>query len=135
MSDDQFPIVGKLPHEDKPLRVWWIPQVPMQSFFWPVANLREAKMLLDALALYDNFQYVNSIKGDYSNAGGLVYWEPEVQDEEGNNWTEWDCPETGDDFRDYCESHPDLFPVPIACPDPKFEREWKFKENINRRAP
>ena len=63
------------------LRVWWVPQVPMKSFTVPVKSLVEAKMLLNALADYDLFQFRNKVKPDYSNAGGLsVYWEGCWQD-------------------------------------------------------
>ena len=54
------------------LRVWWIPQVPGKSFYKPVANLVEAKLLLDTLADYDAFQLRHRIKPDYCNAGGLA---------------------------------------------------------------
>lgn len=71
------------------LRVWWIPQVPMKSFYYPVKSIREAKMLLDALALYDKFQFDNRVKPDYSNAGGLQEYDPENDDGEGDCWTDW----------------------------------------------
>ena len=38
------------------LRVWWIPQVPMPPFVYPVPTLQAAKMLCEALAQYDLFQ-------------------------------------------------------------------------------
>lgn len=66
------------------LRVWWIPQVPMESFNAEVKNLREAKLLLTTLADYDIFQYENKVKPDYSNAGGLQY-----QDEATGVWFDW----------------------------------------------
>jgi hypothetical protein len=70
------------------LRVWWIPQVPMNPFYVPVKNTEEAKLVLETLANYDLFQLENNIKPDYSNAGGLQVmvdgeWE-EWEDEEGN---------------------------------------------------
>ena len=54
-----------------PLRVWWIPQVPMKPFTVPVENLVEAKLLLDTLAEYDRFQFENNVKPDYCNVGGV----------------------------------------------------------------
>lgn len=72
------------------LRVWWIPQVPGKPFNVDVANIREAKLLLKALANYDIFQYENRIKPDYCNAGGLQTWDgkewewEDWYDEEGN---------------------------------------------------
>jgi hypothetical protein len=77
------------------LRVWWIPQVPMKPFRVPVASLEEAALLLDTLAEYDDFQYKNRVKPDYSNAGGLeqfvdgewVDWHGEY-DEDFDEWLE-----------------------------------------------
>lgn len=53
------------------LRVWWIPQVPMNPFWVPVANVAEAAKILEVLAFYDMFQFRNRVKGDYCNMGGL----------------------------------------------------------------
>jgi hypothetical protein len=53
-------------------------------FYIPVANLVEAKLLLYALEEYDHFQYINHIKGNYCNAGGLQVWH-----EENQEWDEW----------------------------------------------
>lgn len=64
------------------LRVWWIPQVPMKSFYREVETVREAKLLLETLADYDIFQFENKVKPDYCNAGGLQVWD-------GTEWVEW----------------------------------------------
>ncbi len=64
------------------LRVWWIPQVPMEPFRTPVANIREAKLLIDTLGRYDAFQFENRIKPDYCNGGGLEVFED-------GEWCEW----------------------------------------------
>jgi hypothetical protein len=53
------------------LRTWWVAQVPGEAFHVYVKTPLEAKILLDTLALYDEFQYNENVKGDYSNAGGL----------------------------------------------------------------
>lgn len=70
------------------LRVWWIPQVPMEPFLVPVQSVDEAIVVLDTLAKYDLFQLKNNIKPDYANAGGLeVYGEDgwsEYYDDNGN---------------------------------------------------
>jgi hypothetical protein len=66
----------------KKIIVWWIPQVPMNSFDTEVANYVEAKMLLDTLANYDLFQLNNNIKPDYANAGGVCI----VEDGEREDW-------------------------------------------------
>lgn len=73
------------------LRVWWIPQMPMEAFYVPVESLAQAKWLLSVLADYDAFQFENCIKPDYCNAGGL-------QVREDGSWLDWMDPETGDDI-------------------------------------
>lgn len=57
------------------LRVWWIPQVPMSPFFVAVKSATEGWRLTDTLAAYDAFQFMNRIKPDYCNAGGLARFE------------------------------------------------------------
>ena len=65
------------------LRIWWIPQVPMNSFHYPVKSIHEAKLMLETLAQYDLFQYEHNIKPDFSNAGGLEIFE-------GEEWLDWE---------------------------------------------
>lgn len=72
------------------LRVWWIPQVPGKPFNWPVKDLGQAALLLDALAAYDDFQFGERVKGDYCNTGGL-----EIHD--GDEWCDWESDDC-DDF-------------------------------------
>lgn len=74
----------------KELRVWWVPQMPMKAFHVPVRDIREAHLILDALARYDTFQFENNIKPDYCNAGGL-------EEFEGGEWLEWED-EDGNDI-------------------------------------
>lgn len=76
------------------LRVWWIPQIPMKGFKRDVADLTQAKLLLETLADYDAFQFENKVKGDYCNAGGLEVFED-------GEWSDWYDPDTGDDIRDW----------------------------------
>lgn len=64
------------------LRVWWIPQVPMKSFYVNVENQKEAIKIIKVLGDYDNFQFENKIKPDFSNAGGLEVFE-------GGEWCEY----------------------------------------------
>jgi len=72
------------------LRIWWIPQIPMQSFITPVEDLVEAKLLLDTLASYDQFQLDNNVKPDYSNAGGLHIFDPDDNyDGPEGSWVDW----------------------------------------------
>jgi len=81
------------------LRVWWIPQIPMDPFYVFVNTPEEAVLLIDAFAKYDLFQFKNNIKPDYCNAGGL-----QVFDEEGD-WSEWCGNEDEDpeDIHEYSE--------------------------------
>jgi hypothetical protein len=70
------------------LRVWWIPQVPMKPFSYPVPNVATAKLLIDALAQYDLFQFENGIKPDYCNTGGAEWRHSELT---GGEWLEFDA--------------------------------------------
>lgn len=79
--------------KNQKFKVWWIPQVPMKAFEIEVKNLVEAKLLLTALADYDQFQLDNNIKPDYSNMGGLVVWED-------GEWVDWEN-EEGRDIDDF----------------------------------
>lgn len=77
------------------LRVWHIPQVPMEAFRVPVGSPKEAKNILAILANYDLFQYEMGVKPDYCNAAGLeVYEEGGSEDGTASGWVEWECPET-----------------------------------------
>lgn len=71
------------------LRVWWIPQIPMNSFYVQVESIKEAMKILTVLADYDIFQYENKVKPDYSNVGGLHEWDGsdwiDYEDEEGKS--------------------------------------------------
>ena len=60
------------------LRVWWIPQIPMESFYVPVATVEEAQKIMSVLAAYDVFQFEHHIKPDYSNVGGVQILEDGV---------------------------------------------------------
>ncbi|MFA5132695.1 MAG: hypothetical protein WC444_05240 [Candidatus Paceibacterota bacterium] len=53
------------------LRIWWIPQVPMEGFEVPVSSIRDARLLLSVLGDYDLFQLQHNIKPDYCNAGRI----------------------------------------------------------------
>ena len=70
-------------------KVWWIPQVPGKSFEVEVDSVIEGAKLMDTLAKYDDFQFKNNIKPDYSNAGGLM----EFLDGE---WVDWEDEKTGE---------------------------------------
>jgi len=68
------------------LRVWWIPQVPGNAFYVPVRNCIEAKLVLNTLASYDQFQFDENVKPDYTNAGGLQRY---VDEGDGPEWLDW----------------------------------------------
>lgn len=72
-------------------RVCHIPQVPMEPFIFPVPDKETGKMLMNALAKYDIFQFENRIKPDFCNASFME------QSEDGEEWE--DCEE--DDDEDY----------------------------------
>ena len=78
------------------LRVWHIAQVPAETdkdiFRVEVKNVSEAKLILNTLWNYDNFQFERKIKPDFSNVSGLEYF-----NEETNEWEEYED-ETGDDI-------------------------------------
>ncbi len=74
------------------LRVWHIPQLPMNSFYVNVETVEEAMKILDILANYDGFEFINKIKPDYSNAQGLEVFE-------NNEWSEYE----NDEGRNICE--------------------------------
>lgn len=86
--------------EKKKLRVWWIPQVPMNKpFYVPVESEEEAKLILDTLSIYDQYQHQHNIKPDFSNIGGVQQF-----DEETKEWEDWHEEITGEDnFDDHCE--------------------------------
>ena len=88
-------------HFSKPvegdLRVWWIPQVPMEPFYYPVKNTDEAVLVLKSFAQYDLFQCEHNVKPDYSNVGGLEIYDLDTNGEGEAGWIEW-CNDDGDDI-------------------------------------
>jgi len=78
--------------EEGALRVWWIPQIPMEAFHYPVKNTDEAVLLINALAQYDLFQFEHNVKPDYLNANGLEVLEDgewvDYYDEDGRDISE-----------------------------------------------
>jgi hypothetical protein len=79
------------------LMVWHIPQVPGTPFQVPVRNIREAKLVDNALCNYDNFEFTENIKGDFSNAGGLNVYSNDIDGEGTVGWMTW-YSEEGYDF-------------------------------------
>lgn len=79
------------------LRVWWIPQIPMKPFEYPVNSPEEGAILCDVLAQYDLFQLTHDIKPDYCNAGGLQIWDKDADGEGNPGWVDW-CSDDGTEF-------------------------------------
>jgi hypothetical protein len=70
--------------EMKPqLRVFHIPQVPMEAFTVPVESVEQGVHIMDVLANYDLFQLNHNIKPDYCNMNCL-----QILDEDGL-WCDW----------------------------------------------
>ena len=55
----------------KEIRIWWMPQIPCKTFYVEVKSVEEGNKIINILAQYDEFQYKNNIKPDYSSAGGM----------------------------------------------------------------
>lgn len=83
------------------LRIWWIPQVPMKPFLAEVPTLAEAKRTLTILGSYDVFQFMNNIKPDYCNVGGLQVFQPDAKwlEHGDDGWIDWEN-EDGDGIDD-----------------------------------
>lgn len=65
---------------DSKYKVWHIPQVPMEPFEVFTNDLKQAVLIMDILAEYDDFQYRKNIKPDYSNIAGVSEWNEEDQE-------------------------------------------------------
>lgn len=66
-------------------RIWHKCQIGMdKKFYYSVKSVDEAWFLLNVIWDYDSFQYRNKIKGDYTSASGLQYF-----NENDNEWEEW----------------------------------------------
>lgn len=78
------------------MRVWWVPQAPMDAFYQEVSSLAEAKLILDTLAMYDLFQLEHAIRPEFTHAGGLQCRDPyhEGSDDAEEAWVEWRDPVT-----------------------------------------
>jgi hypothetical protein len=73
----------------------------MKAFEVEVDTPEEGAKLLDTLANYDIFQYENGVKPDYSNAGGLLMFDPDDdEDDASGSWLEW-CDDDGCDIDEH----------------------------------
>ena len=91
------------------LRVWWISQVPMKSFYIPVNSVEEGKKVLDLLAAYDAWQLQNRVKPDYTNVGGL-----QMYDEDEQDWIDWYIETEADYYDDVDWYYFALKPLPFV---------------------
>lgn len=66
------------------LRVWWIPQIPMEAFTVNVPDIETGVLICDTLANYDKFQFDKNVKPGYYNAGGI-----QVYEEDGEGGFDW----------------------------------------------
>jgi len=106
------------------LKVWWIPQVPMKPFEYPVNTVLEAKILLDALGKYDAFQFENNIKPDYCNAGGL-----QMFDEDAQEWYDWESEGSGENINDL--SYEYLAAIPLPPPNRNDLRDFRGRKRTD----
>lgn len=70
------------------LRVWYIPQVPMNAFTVNVPDLKTGVLVLETLEKFSEFEYQNRVKPDYSDVGGINRWE-----NHGDGWDWYDVDE------------------------------------------
>ena len=77
------------------LKVWHIPQVPMEAFEVFVDGVEQGISLMNVLADYDRFQFEHRVKPDYCNANGISYLDTDGE------WSDLDV--TDDDEIDYVE--------------------------------
>lgn len=70
------------------IRVWYIPQVPMEAFEVDVPDLVTANLVLDALEKFSYFEYTHRVKPDYADSGGVHRYEKDLDG--GLDWFEVD---------------------------------------------
>lgn len=81
------------------LRVWHIPQIPMDPFYVYTEDIKEAKKICDILAAYDLFQLENKVKPDFINTNGIEMW-----DNTNKEWVDWYL-ETEEDYFDDVDNY------------------------------
>lgn len=63
-------------------RMWYIPQVPMDDpFIREYDTAADAEAALDLISVYSYYEYLNRVKPDYADAGGVEQW-----DEDADEW-------------------------------------------------
>lgn len=92
-------------------RVWHIPQVGMKQIFYvPVPDAETGKLVMNALAQYDLFQFENKVKPDYANAQGLEC----ADDDDEDDWTEYNEEDYFLEFEAAFEEHGNFAPRSAA---------------------
>lgn len=73
----------------KKFKVWYIPQVPMKAWEVEVQSLDTARLVLECVVQFSNFEFENKVKPDYSDVGGICEWVDgeweDVDEMEGNS--------------------------------------------------
>ena len=70
------------------IRVWYIPQVPMEAFEVDVPDLATAQLVLNTLGKFSYFEYTRRVKPDYADFGGIHRYEKDLDG--GLDWFEVD---------------------------------------------
>jgi hypothetical protein len=65
-------------------QMWYIPQIPMKAFTVETATPKEAERILWVLESFSDFEYLNNIKPDYADVGGICVW-----DEQDQEWVDY----------------------------------------------
>lgn len=65
-----------------------------------VNSVKEAILIVDTLARYDQYQFENNVKPDFCNAGGLIVFED-------GEWIDWND-EDGNDIDFYLDKGVEL---------------------------
>lgn len=60
--------------------MWYIPQISMPAFEREFDSLLDAANALELLTGFALFEYANKVKPDYSDAGGVLYFDSNEQD-------------------------------------------------------
>jgi hypothetical protein len=73
-------------HKEGDLMVFYVPQLPMNAFEYPVPDLKTAAIVLDALERLSLFEFENRVKPDYADMSGVSRYETD-----GDGGFDWFC--------------------------------------------
>ena len=71
-------------HKAGDLRIWYVPQVPMNGYYEKVDSVAEGFRILDTIYKVALFEFENRVKPDYANAGGVARFE-----DDGDGGLDW----------------------------------------------